>query len=161
MEPPIASMTTDTLLLHPGLAWANLATGAWTSYVPLPHAAEYTTEAPATTPEDLARHGLTPQAVAEALQRWMINRRIGACDLRRGLIDTDHRKIWMVDFVCELGARCHLLCVFYGRRRVWSQEELDRAQGVLRLARERYRCDARVLAVKVYGGGRVTSRAVE
>ena len=158
---PLASMTADTLLMHPALAWANPATSSWTSHVDLPGGAEYTSEGPALSPEDMARCGLTLPGVAEALQRWLVNRRVAVWDTRRGLIDPGARKIWLVDFVCQLGGRCHLLCMFYGTRRVWAAEELAYAQGVRRLARETYRCDARVLAVKVYGGGRVTSREMK
>jgi hypothetical protein len=100
------------------------------------------------------------QSVADTLQRWLVRRRVSVWETRRGLIDTRHKKILLVDFVCQLGRRCHLLCLFYGNRRAWEPRELEYAGRIKRLARETYRCDARVLAVKVYGDGRVFSRVM-
>jgi hypothetical protein len=154
-------MTADTLLLHPALARVDPVTRTWSAHVPLEDAGAYTQRSPDRRDLDtLSRLGLTIQGVSDTLRGWLIRRRVSAWDTRRGLIDTAGKQIWLVDFVCMLGPRCHLICLFHGNRRAIAEDELEYARTVKRLAQEVYRCDARVLAVKVYGEDRVFSKEI-
>jgi hypothetical protein len=100
---------------------------------------------------------MTVLGTAATLNRWLMRRRTTTWDTQRGLIDEAGRKIWMVDFVCQIRGRCHILCIFYGNRRRLEPPEREYTRSIKRLALHVYRCDARVLAVKVYGEGRVFS----
>jgi hypothetical protein len=56
--------------------------------------------------------------------------------------------------------RCTLVTLSCSPRRVWTEGELAYAQRLKRLARATYGADVRVVAVKVYAKGRISSREI-
>jgi hypothetical protein len=106
-----------------------------------------------------ARRG-APITHPEQLGRWLGRRGVRVLEEGRGLLDTKGQRVWRVDLVCEMGGRCTLVALSCSPRRVWAASELAYARRLKALARATYGAEVRVMAVKVYGGGRVTSREI-
>jgi hypothetical protein len=78
----------------------------------------------------------------------------------RGLLDTTSRRVWQVDLVCEMRGRCTLLSLSCTHTRAWRASELAYARRLKDVARATYGAEVRVMAVKAYAKGRITSREV-
>jgi hypothetical protein len=108
----------------------------------------------------IGAHRGAPGTYTEQLTRWMERRGVRVFEEGRGLLDTKGQRVWRVDFVCEMGGRCTLVTLSCSPRRVWTGSELAYAQRLKHLARATYGADVRVVAIKVYAKGRITSREI-
>jgi hypothetical protein len=140
-------MSVDTLLMHPHTA--RVAGWEWECPAQVRGREGYRIGAP-------RGHA----AYAEQLARWMERRGVRVYEEGRGLLDTKGQRVWRVDFVCEMQGRCTLVALSYSPTRAWAGRELAYAQRLKHVARSTYGVDVRVVAIKVYAKGRITSREI-
>lgn len=143
-------VTVDTLLMHPHMA--RVTGWEWKCPARVRGRDGYRIGA---CPREIPR-----SAYSEQLARWMERRRVSVFEEGRGLLDPKGQRVWRVDFVCEMKGRCTLVTLSCSPRRVWTEGELAYAQRLKRLARATYGADVRVVAVKVYAKGRISSREI-
>ena len=165
-------MSMDTLLMHPLMAEVRLPeqqAGStqppalqWRCNAPqeVRAAAAFRVGMPGRTNSSLARGGLSLTELTHGIRRWARRHALSGFQTRCALLDMRLRRVWCVDFVCELRGRCALMCVFLGERRALTPMERRYMLRLRRLATETYRADVRVVALRAMNNGRVFSHEI-
>ena len=141
-------LSVDTLLMHPHMA--RVEGWEWDCHAHVKGRQGYR----------LGAHRGAPGTCAEQLARWVERRGIRVFEEGRGLLDTKSQRVWRVDLVCEMKGQCTLVTLSCSAKRVWREAELAYARRLKHLARATYGGDVRVVAIKVYAKGRITSREI-
>lgn len=149
----MGAVSVDTLLMHPLLARVEAHTGGW-------QCPFFTREGGLKSRFRLGARQASQGGGGEHMERWMARRGVRVFEEDRGLLDTKGLRVWRVDLVCEVQGRCTLVALSRSTRRVWTGAELAYARRLKRLARTTYGADARVMAIKVYAEGRISSREI-
>jgi hypothetical protein len=96
------------------------------------------------------------ESTVSAVSQWFFRNRVVMCETQRALLDLKQKKYWFVDFVCELGGDCCLVCVFHGRSGIISKSEKKYMERIVKLSKQTYMAEVHVLAIKVWGDQRRT-----
>jgi len=145
------SMTTATFLMHPLMVEISPLHSTWRSNARIQHFGQYslgikpTTNRPHSTRHDIREF----ERIANSIDDWMELQGVGLYESRRALADPRTKRLWKVDFVCEIDSQCCLVCLFHSRMRNIARSELEYAERLKKIARTTYKADVRVIILKI------------
>lgn len=131
----------DSFLMHPLLA--ELHEDSWSSPTAVEGGDSF---AMAVT----RRERITPpqmDAVSALMMKWMQWHKVTVCITRRALVDPGRKMLWCVDFVCGIGDRCWLVCLFLREGARLHPKDIGYIHKLQWLAHTRYRSSVGVAAV--------------
>lgn len=89
--------------------------------------------------------------ISDSVNAWFAQMGVGICVTKRALLDTKLKRYWSVDFVCEIEGQCCLVCLFHGGRKTFAKHEIVYAERLMRIAKQNYFANVKVIAIKVWG----------
>ncbi len=155
---PCVQISAASLLMHPLMVEILPFELNWRANTTIPRHERYTIGMIRARNQIPGRmHIRDYERISDSVNGWLARQGVSVCETRRALLDIKTKRYWSVDFICELEGRCCLVCLFHGGRQAFTKHEMQYAERLMRLAKQTYLADVRVVAVKVWGRDAQTS----
>ena len=144
-------ITTATFLMHPLMVEISPLHSTWRSNARIQHLEMYSLGIKPTSNRPYStRHNIREfERIANSIDDWMEVQGVGLYESRHALADPRTKRLWKVDFVCEIDNECCLVCLFHSRMQSISKSELEYAERLKKIARTTYKANVRVVILKV------------